>query len=106
MNISKNLKNNEKKWKGLLSLSKGCHVCQAWKSNFIHCTSNNANYQYGWCRRFHGCGHLRGIKNGYGISGAIGYGVSAGTAAAMTPGSELCRKEDADKIFEWLNDRN
>src|SRR5690554_1518972 len=34
---------------------------------------------------------------------AIRYGVAAGTAATMTPGSELCRKSDTEKIFEWLN---
>jgi 6-phosphofructokinase 2 len=37
---------------------------------------------------------------------AVRYGVAAGTAATMTPGTELCRKEDTDKIFDWLNQKN
>jgi 6-phosphofructokinase 2 len=37
---------------------------------------------------------------------AIRYGVAAGTAATMTPGTDLCRKEDTDKIFDWLNQKN
>ncbi|TPE43197.1 1-phosphofructokinase family hexose kinase [Pontibacter mangrovi] len=32
------------------------------------------------------------------------YGVAAGTAATMTPGSELCRKEDTEKIYQWLQE--
>jgi 6-phosphofructokinase 2 len=34
---------------------------------------------------------------------ALRWGVSAGTAATMTSGSELCRKEDAERIFKWIN---
>lgn len=37
---------------------------------------------------------------------ALRYGVAAGTAATMTPGNELCRKEDTEKIFNWLNQKN
>jgi 6-phosphofructokinase 2 len=32
----------------------------------------------------------------------VRYGVAAGTAAVMTPGSELCRLEDVDKLFGIL----
>lgn len=35
----------------------------------------------------------------------VRWGVAAGTAATMTPGSELCRREDVERIFDWL-DRN
>lgn len=31
---------------------------------------------------------------------AVRYGVACGTAATMNPGTELCRKEDADALFE------
>jgi 6-phosphofructokinase 2 len=37
---------------------------------------------------------------------AVRYGVAAGTAATMTPGTELCRKEDVDKIYNWLITNN
>ena len=30
------------------------------------------------------------------------YGIACGTAATMNPGTELCRKEDADKLFELI----
>jgi 6-phosphofructokinase 2 len=48
-------------------------------------------------------GIIAGCTKGLWPEQAVRYGVAAGTAAAMTPGSELCRKEDTDKIFEWLN---
>ncbi len=48
-------------------------------------------------------GIICGCLKGFWPEKAIRYGVAAGTAATMTPGSELCRKEDTDKIFEWLN---
>jgi len=32
----------------------------------------------------------------------IRYGVACGTAATITPGSELCRKEDVDKLYKWI----
>lgn len=40
------------------------------------------------------------------LSAALKWGVAAGTAATMTSGSELCRKEDVSRIFEWLNQQN
>jgi 6-phosphofructokinase 2 len=48
-------------------------------------------------------GILVGCIKGLWPAQAVRYGVAAGTAAAMTPGSELCRKEDTDRIFEWLS---
>lgn len=48
-------------------------------------------------------GVLSGCIRGFWPEKAIRYGVAAGTAATMTPGSELCRRSDTDKIFEWLN---
>ncbi len=47
-------------------------------------------------------GIITGCTKGYWPEQAVRYGVAAGTAAAMTPGSELCRKEDTDKIYNWL----
>jgi len=37
---------------------------------------------------------------------AVRYGVAAGTAATMTSGTELCNKEDTDKIYDWLITNN
>ncbi|HKJ79106.1 MAG TPA: 1-phosphofructokinase family hexose kinase [Prolixibacteraceae bacterium] len=51
-------------------------------------------------------GMLVGCTNGLWYQQAAYYGVAAGTAAAMTPGSELCRKEDTDKIFDWISANN
>jgi 6-phosphofructokinase 2 len=52
-------------------------------------------------------GIICGCLKGFWPDKAVRYGVAAGTAATMTPGSELCRKSDTDKIFDWLNiDRN
>jgi 6-phosphofructokinase 2 len=30
------------------------------------------------------------------------FGVAAGTAAVMTPGTQLCRREDAERLFESM----
>ncbi len=51
-------------------------------------------------------GIIVGCTRGFWPDQAIRYGVAAGTAAAMTPGSELCTKEDTERIFQWLTDRN
>ena len=42
------------------------------------------------------------LANGKSLREIARYGVATGTAATMTPGSELCRKEDAENIFEWI----
>lgn len=36
------------------------------------------------------------------LTDAVRYGVACGTAATMNPGTELCRKVDADALFERL----
>ncbi len=42
------------------------------------------------------------LARGKSLSEAVCYGVAAGSAAVMTPGTELCRKEDADRLFEVI----
>lgn len=37
---------------------------------------------------------------------AVQYGVACGTAATMNPGTELCRKEDADNLFKMIHEMN
>jgi 6-phosphofructokinase 2 len=33
---------------------------------------------------------------------AIRYGMAAGAAAVMTPGTELCRKPDVERLYDQL----
>lgn len=39
------------------------------------------------------------LSKGKGLEEAFQYGVACGTAATMSPGTELCTKENADKLF-------
>ena len=48
-------------------------------------------------------GVVLSMSRGKSLQDAIKFGVAAGTAATMTPGSELCRKKDVDEIFKWLS---
>ncbi len=45
------------------------------------------------------------LSRGDDLSDAVKWGVAAGTAATITPGTELCRKKDVEKIFEWLSEK-
>ena len=36
---------------------------------------------------------------------AVQYGVACGTAATMNSGTELCKKEDADKLYELIKNK-
>ncbi|MBD1396004.1 hexose kinase [Pontibacter sp. JH31] len=47
-------------------------------------------------------GIVLGLTQGKSMEEVVRYGVAAGTAATMTPGSELCRKEDTEEIYQWL----
>lgn len=51
-------------------------------------------------------GVVIGITRGYSILDAIQYGVAAGTAATMTPGTELCRKDDTEKLYDIIKSEN
>jgi 6-phosphofructokinase 2 len=42
------------------------------------------------------------LAMGWPLCEVIKYGVASGTATTMTPGSELCNKEDVEAIYEWL----
>lgn len=42
------------------------------------------------------------LQQGRSMEEMLHYGVAAGTAATMTPGTELCRKDDTDRIYQWL----
>ena len=47
-------------------------------------------------------GIVMSLLKGWPLEEVVRYGVAAGTAATMTPGSELCRKEDTEEIYQWL----
>jgi 6-phosphofructokinase 2 len=36
------------------------------------------------------------------IREAVRYGVACGTAATLNPGTELCKKEDADRLYKMI----
>jgi 6-phosphofructokinase 2 len=44
------------------------------------------------------------LERGSSLRQAFRYGMAAGTAALITPGSELCRKEDTAAFFRHLNE--
>lgn len=43
------------------------------------------------------------LARGMDLRNAIRYGVACGTAATMTEGADLIRKEDVKHLFEWIN---
>jgi 6-phosphofructokinase 2 len=42
------------------------------------------------------------LAQGKTIQDAVCFGVAAGTAAVMTPGTELCRREDTERLFDEM----
>jgi 6-phosphofructokinase 2 len=42
------------------------------------------------------------LAQGKSLREMIRHGVAAGTAATMTPGSELCRKKDVENLYKWI----
>jgi len=47
-------------------------------------------------------GIVLSLARGILIQEAIRFGVAAGTAAVMTPGTELCRREDAERLYQEM----
>lgn len=48
-------------------------------------------------------GILVSLEKGLGLEVSARYGISAGTAAVMTEGTRLCRKEDVEDIFDKVS---
>lgn len=44
------------------------------------------------------------LSKGADIYEAVQYGLACGTAATMNPGTELCKKEDADRLFKQIKE--
>ena len=49
-------------------------------------------------------GIMLGLDRGFELRDAVLFGVAAGAAAVMTPGTELCRREDTERLFERLTE--
>jgi 6-phosphofructokinase 2 len=49
-------------------------------------------------------GTVLALQRGQSLEEAAMFGVACGTAAVMTPGTELCRREDAEALFEHMRD--
>ncbi len=47
-------------------------------------------------------GIVTSLAQGNNIRESVRYGIAAGSAAVMSPGSELCRKEDFDRIYSGM----
>lgn len=47
-------------------------------------------------------GIVLSLARGMGEYQAIKFGVAAGTAAVMTPGTELCRREDTERLYQEM----
>jgi 6-phosphofructokinase 2 len=47
-------------------------------------------------------GMVLALKRGKSLSEAARFGVACGSAAVMTEGTELCRREDAERLYEEL----
>jgi 6-phosphofructokinase 2 len=48
-------------------------------------------------------GIVLGLARGLSLRDAARFGVAAGAAAVMTPGSELCRREDTERLYRQMN---
>ena len=47
-------------------------------------------------------GIVLSLAGGKELEKAFRYGIAAGSAAVMTPGTELCRRKDADRLYEEM----
>jgi len=46
------------------------------------------------------------LARGKALRDAVRFGVAAGSAAVMTPGTELCRREDTERLYEQMTSRD
>jgi 6-phosphofructokinase 2 len=47
-------------------------------------------------------GMVLALSKGFSWKEVLQYGIAAGTATTMNPGTELCKKEDVERLFECL----
>lgn len=43
------------------------------------------------------------LENGHSLPAAVRFGVACGTAATMNPGTQLFKKDDVYKLYQWIN---
>jgi 6-phosphofructokinase 2 len=48
-------------------------------------------------------GIVLGLARGLDLHDAVRFGVAAGAAAVMTPGSELCRRDDTERLYDRIS---
>lgn len=46
------------------------------------------------------------LSIGKSLAASVQYGVACGTAATLNPGTALCAKEDADRLYTWIHGGN
>lgn len=51
-------------------------------------------------------GIVLGLTQGKTLGDAVKYGVACGTAATMRTGTQLCKKADTDKLYEWIKNNS
>lgn len=49
-------------------------------------------------------GIVLGLTRKIDLKEAVMFGIAAGAAAVMTPGTELCRRDDAERIFNQMKE--
>lgn len=42
------------------------------------------------------------LSQGWAVAEAVRYGVACGTAATMNHGTQLCRREDVERLYRWM----
>ncbi len=50
-------------------------------------------------------GMVLALSNGWSWIDVLQYGIATGTATTMNPGTELCKKEDVEKLFKLMRER-
>lgn len=45
-----------------------------------------------------------GLARGYELEDAVRFGISAGAAAVMTPGTELCKRKDVERLYNSMKE--
>jgi 6-phosphofructokinase 2 len=51
-------------------------------------------------------GIVLGLARGDPLEQAVLYGMAAGSAAVMTPGTELCRRRDTDTLYRQIQEKD
>ena len=68
----------------------------------MHTSRHRAHCQQGRGRGQHGRRHRPELVRGDPLRESVLFGVAVGSAAVMTPGTELCRREDAERLYEII----